>query len=189
MTACARRRIPQRPNGACHEQQRRSQPARIRATVGGAAVGAAIAGRRVRSTPRPSGATPSSAPAIAAAACGGATSSSATPTSLEFVGLCDINPKRAAVASEHIGVSCPTFTNFDEMIDKTKPDLLMVTTVDGFPHEYIIKGLDRGIDVMTEKPMTTDETKCQAILDAEKRNNGRRSSSPSTTATRRRTSR
>ena len=34
----------------------------------------------------------------------------------------------------------PTFTNFDEMIDKTKPDLLMVTTVDGFHHEYIIKG-------------------------------------------------
>ena len=57
------------------------------------------------------------------------------------------------------------------MIEKTKPDLLMVTTVDGFHHEYIIKGLDRGIDVMTEKPMTTDETKCQAMLDAEKRNN------------------
>jgi predicted dehydrogenase len=47
----------------------------------------------------------------------------------------------------------------------------MVTTVDGFHHEYIIKGLDRGLDVMTEKPLTTDETKCQAILDAEKRNN------------------
>ena len=57
------------------------------------------------------------------------------------------------------------------MFDKAKPDLLMVTTVDGFHHEYIIEGLDRGLDVMTEKPLTTDETKCQAILDAEKRNN------------------
>jgi predicted dehydrogenase len=47
----------------------------------------------------------------------------------------------------------------------------MVTTVDGFHHEYIIKGLDRGLEVMTEKPLTTDETKCQAILDAEKRSN------------------
>jgi predicted dehydrogenase len=94
------------------------------------------------------------------------------PDLLEFVGLCDINPKRAAVARDFIGAKgCPTFTNFDEMIDKAKPDLLMVTTVDGFHHEYIIKGLDRGIDVMTEKPLTTDESKCQAILDAEKRNN------------------
>src|SRR5947207_13810208 len=93
------------------------------------------------------------------------------PDLLEFVGLCDINPKRAVVARDFIGVpSCPTFTNFDEMIEKTKPELLMVTTVDGFHHEYIIKGLDRGLEVMTEKPLTIDETKCQAILDAEKRN-------------------
>jgi predicted dehydrogenase len=92
------------------------------------------------------------------------------PDLLEFVGLCDINPKRSIAAREYIGVNAPTFTNIDEMFDKVKPDLLMVTTVDGFHHEYIIKGLDRGIDVMTEKPLTTDETKCQAILDAEKRN-------------------
>src|SRR5262245_41856669 len=88
------------------------------------------------------------------------------PDLLEFVGLCDINPKRALAAKSAIGVNAPTFTNFEEMIEKTKPELLMVTTVDGFHHEYIIKGLDRGLDVMTEKPLTTDETKCQAILDA-----------------------
>ena len=90
---------------------------------------------------------------------------------MDVVGLCDINPKRALVAKSFMAVNAPTFTNFDEMIEKTRPDLLMVTTVDGFHHEYIVKGLDRGLDVMTEKPLTTDETKCQAILDAEKRNN------------------
>src|SRR5262245_40894065 len=63
---------------------------------------------------------------------------------IEFVGLCDINPKRVAVARKFIGVDCPTFTNFDEMMDKAKPELVMVTTVDGFHHEYIVKGLDRG---------------------------------------------
>jgi predicted dehydrogenase len=89
---------------------------------------------------------------------------------LEFVGLCDINPKRAAASRELIGVSCPTFTNFDEMCSTAKPDLLMVTTRDSFHSEYIIKGLDRGLDVMTEKPMVIDERQCQAVLDAEKRN-------------------
>jgi len=92
------------------------------------------------------------------------------PDVVEFVGLCDINRKRVEVAKEMIGVTCPAFTNFDEMCDKTKPELLMVTTVDGFHSEYIVKALDRGIDVMTEKPMTIDETQCQAVLDAEKRN-------------------
>jgi predicted dehydrogenase len=89
---------------------------------------------------------------------------------LDVVGLCDINPKRALAARTFMGVTCPTFTSVDEMLNTTRPDLLMVTTVDGFHHEYIVKGLDRGIDVMTEKPMTTDEAKCQLVLDAEKRN-------------------
>jgi len=90
---------------------------------------------------------------------------------LEFVGLCDINPKRVVAAKEMMGVNCPAFTNFDEMCEKTKPELLMVTTVDAFHSQYIIKALDRGIDVMTEKPMVIDEKQCQAVLDAEKRNN------------------
>jgi predicted dehydrogenase len=90
---------------------------------------------------------------------------------VDFVGLYDINPKRALTSREMIGATCPTFASFDEMCDKAKPDLLMVTTVDNFHHEYIVKALDRGIDVMTEKPMVIDEQQCQRVLDAEKRNN------------------
>src|SRR5918996_1370230 len=37
---------------------------------------------------------------------------------VEFVGLCDINPKRAEASRQLIGVNCPTFTNFDEMCDR-----------------------------------------------------------------------
>jgi len=93
------------------------------------------------------------------------------PDLLEFVGLCDSNHKRASVAKTIIGVECPTFTNFSEMLEKSRPDLLMVTTVDAFHSHYIIQALDRGIDVITEKPMVIDEKQCQAVLDAEKRNN------------------
>jgi predicted dehydrogenase len=45
----------------------------------------------------------------------------------------------------------------------------MVTTVDGYHSEYIVRGLERGLDVMTEKPMTIDEKQCQAVLDAERK--------------------
>lgn len=89
---------------------------------------------------------------------------------LEFVGLCDINEGRLAYAKTYMGVSCPTFTDFEEMVTTTKPDLVIVTTKDSTHHEFIIKGLDMGCDVLTEKPLTTDEDKCQAILDAERRN-------------------
>ena len=88
---------------------------------------------------------------------------------LEFVGLSDINPGRLNYAANYIGVDCPLFTDFDEMITNTQPELVIVTTKDSTHHEFIIKGLDAGIDVLSEKPMTTDEQKCQEIIDAERR--------------------
>ena len=88
---------------------------------------------------------------------------------LEFVGLCDPNPGRLKYAKKYIGVSCNTYADFDQMISENKPDLVIVTTTDATHHEYIIRGLELGCDVLTEKPMTTDEVKCQQILDAERK--------------------
>src|SRR5690606_6190286 len=64
------------------------------------------------------------------------------PEILEFVGLSDINPGRLAFAKEFMGVDCPLFTDFDEMVAQTKPDLIIVTTKDSTHHEFIIKGLE-----------------------------------------------
>ena len=88
---------------------------------------------------------------------------------LEFVGLCDINPGRLEYGKKYIQVNCPTYLNFDKMLTKTKPDLVIVTTKDSTHHEFVVKGLDSGCDVLTEKPLTTDEGKCQQIIDAERR--------------------
>lgn len=91
---------------------------------------------------------------------------------IDYVGLCDINPGRLQYAKDYMGVDCPVFTDFDAMLAETKPDLIIVTTVDSTHDEFIVKGLNAGIDVVTEKPMTTDETKCQAILDAADKSSG-----------------
>jgi predicted dehydrogenase len=90
---------------------------------------------------------------------------------LEFVGLCDINPKRMAVARDYIGVDCPMFrdTEFDEMIRKTSPDRVIVTTIDSFHAKYICRALELGVDVISEKPMATDEKMVQEVLDAQRR--------------------
>ncbi len=88
---------------------------------------------------------------------------------VEMVGLCDINHMRVEVAKRLIGTNAPTYTDLDRMLKETKPDLLIVTTRDSTHNEQIVRALESGIDVLTEKPMTTDEVKCQQILDAEKR--------------------
>jgi predicted dehydrogenase len=87
----------------------------------------------------------------------------------EFVGLCDINPGRLEYGKKFMNVSCPTFAGFEQMVKETKPDYVIVTTVDSTHDEFIVKALDMGVNVITEKPMTTDEVKCQRILDAEKK--------------------
>lgn len=88
---------------------------------------------------------------------------------LEFVGLCDINEGRLAYGKKYIGTNCKTYLDFDQMMAESKPDLLIVTTMDSTHHEFIVKGLELGSDVLTEKPLTTDEDKCQKILDAERK--------------------
>jgi predicted dehydrogenase len=54
------------------------------------------------------------------------------------------------------------------MVREVKFDTLIVVTQDTFHHEFIIKGLKAGKDVICEKPMTIDDEKCRAILRAEK---------------------
>jgi len=87
----------------------------------------------------------------------------------ELVALCDRNPLRAQVANKQLGIDLPIYTDFDEMLAKEEIDKVIVTTRDNYHHEYIVRALEKGKDVITEKPMTIDAEKCQQILDAEKR--------------------
>jgi predicted dehydrogenase len=88
---------------------------------------------------------------------------------VEYVGLCDINSGRVDFAKKFLGLQCNTYSDFEKMMKETKPELLIVTTPDFIHHEFIIKGMEMGANIITEKPMTTDEKKCQEIIDAEKR--------------------
>lgn len=94
----------------------------------------------------------------------------------EIVAFCDLSQTRMNYAnkllSETYGVSAvPTYhyTDFDKMLDEVKPDCVIVTSVDRTHHQYIIRAMEKGYDVITEKPMTIDERKAQEIIDTQKR--------------------
>lgn len=88
---------------------------------------------------------------------------------VEFVGLCDINSKRMTFVKQYMGVTCPTFTDFDEMVNTTRPDTVIVTTTDCFHAKYACRAMELGCDVILEKPMATDEKMCQQIIETERR--------------------
>lgn len=91
----------------------------------------------------------------------------------QLVGFCDISPTRMNVWNDHIRQQfnhdpVPTFLakDFDQMIRQTRPDVVIVTTVDAYHHLYIVRAMELGCDAVTEKPMTIDLEKTQAIFDA-----------------------
>jgi len=87
----------------------------------------------------------------------------------ELVGVCDANIGRAQLVGGKLGV--PAYDDFDRMLEEVKPDCVIVTTTDYAHAEYIIRALDAGKEVFTEKPMCINAKQCRAILEAEKRNN------------------
>jgi predicted dehydrogenase len=88
---------------------------------------------------------------------------------VEFVGLCDHNEGRLAYSQNYSKLKCTLFTDFDQMMHTVKPDCVIVSTIDSNHHEFIIRAMQLGADVITEKPMTTDEDQCLQVLNAEKK--------------------
>jgi predicted dehydrogenase len=92
----------------------------------------------------------------------------------ELVGLCDTDQGRmnAKNADRPSGTpELPTYLarDFDRMVAECKPNTVIVTSMDVTHSDYIIRAMELGCDVITEKPMTTDEVRCRRILDARKR--------------------
>lgn len=93
----------------------------------------------------------------------------------EIVAFCDVNQTRMNYANsrlEELGAQkVPTYKHheFDKMIEEIKPDCVIVTSVDRTHDWYIIRAMELGCDVITEKPMTIDEKRAQNIIDTQKR--------------------
>ncbi len=97
-------------------------------------------------------------------------------SSCELVAICDTSEQRMAYMNARFGKKfgikpLPAYraSDFDRMVNKEKPDVVIVCTVDRIHHHYIICAMEMGCDVVTEKPLTIDAEKCQAIVDTVKR--------------------
>lgn len=90
----------------------------------------------------------------------------------ELVGLCDLSPTRIAwhnnlMREEHDLAPVRGFgaDEFESMIAEQNVDVVIVTTTDALHHEYIMRAMRAGCDVIVEKPLTIDAEKARAIQD------------------------
>ncbi|MEU4489045.1 Gfo/Idh/MocA family oxidoreductase [Streptomyces purpurascens] len=95
----------------------------------------------------------------------------------ELAGFCDVNSHRMAVHNAWIADARPGLPpvpayaaeDFDTMLCRERIDLVVVCSVDRTHDDYIVRALEAGCDVVTEKPMTTDADKARRILEAQRR--------------------
>jgi predicted dehydrogenase len=91
-----------------------------------------------------------------------------------LVGLSDANPARLAVVAASLGLSGEAVSpDLDTMLRAGRPQTLVVCTRDDTHADIIVRALEAGIDVVSEKPMATTAADCRRILEAEART-GRR---------------
>lgn len=96
----------------------------------------------------------------------------------EVVAFVDVNDARMAYYSdmaESLGaapIGAWPADRLQEMIAAERPDVLVVTSPDHTHADYIVEGLDRGLDVVCEKPMTIDAPSLRRIVEAAERSDG-----------------
>ena len=95
----------------------------------------------------------------------------------ELVALLDIDPLRFKVCKEQAPKSAdvPEYlaADFDKMIAETKPDALLIVSMDCTHVEYLVRGLEHDLDVISEKPMTTNTADALRVLEAEAKSKGK----------------
>ena len=83
---------------------------------------------------------------------------------IEFVAGCDI---RQEVIDE-LAVQCPNmkfYTDFSQMLEEVKPDVVDVCTPTYLHAEYAIAALRAGAHVISEKPMALSSVEAEAIME------------------------
>jgi len=90
----------------------------------------------------------------------------------ELVALCDLSQIRMDWHNNELkkrfGLAPrPTYhaSQFDQMIADTRPDIVIVASIDATHHLYITRAMELGCNVISEKPMTTDAEKARRIFD------------------------
>ncbi len=95
----------------------------------------------------------------------------------EVVALLDIDPLRFKVCKRDVPqtVNLPEYApeEFDKMIEETHPDALLVVSRDCTHVRYITGGLEHDLEVITEKPMTTNTADALRVLEAESKSRGK----------------
>ena len=87
----------------------------------------------------------------------------------DVVALCDTDLPKAKQVADKFGLNIPIYSDWKELINREKPDVVHVCTPHYLHAEMIIGLLEKNIHVLCEKPLCIKKSDIPLILDAEKK--------------------
>lgn len=94
------------------------------------------------------------------------------PDRCKIVALCDIYPEKAEAMKNKYNLDCQIFDDHEKMLAADiKIDIVHVCTPPYVHAEISINSMNAGKHVVVEKPMATCLAECDAMIEAEKKNN------------------
>ncbi len=71
----------------------------------------------------------------------------------DIAALCDLKPEKCEKAKEKFGLNSLVYTDYYKMLDEIKPDVVHICLPHYLHVEYSCAALERGINVLSEKPV------------------------------------
>lgn len=87
---------------------------------------------------------------------------------VEIAGVCDIDKNKARNVAAKYNVK-NSYNSLDEMLDSVNADCLIVSSPNSMHKEQAIKGLEKGLNVLVEKPLARNYEEAVSIVDAAKK--------------------
>ncbi|HML46042.1 MAG TPA: Gfo/Idh/MocA family oxidoreductase [Clostridia bacterium] len=85
----------------------------------------------------------------------------------DLVAVCDALPERLDEACTRYPAA--GYADFDEMLERERPDLVVIATPTHLHVQHAVAAMERGCDVFLDKPIGRDLAEADRILDARKR--------------------
>ena len=90
------------------------------------------------------------------------------PDKFKVTAVAEIDPVKREIASNLHG--CPVFEDWREMLNSNlQADIIAVATQDADHPEHAVACMERGFDILLEKPIATTEEGCEQILSVAKK--------------------
>lgn len=84
---------------------------------------------------------------------------------IELVAIADPDAKRLELAKKHFGNKPDYYFSGEDFLDQPQcADLVIVSTQDRNHYKFVISALDKGYNVLVEKPISPDLEECLAIV-------------------------